>query len=296
MSKKLGKKYQYTLLGLLFAAFAGLLAFYLLNHSIAVLSPKGLIASKERNLIIIASLVSLIVVIPVFVMTFFIAWRYRASNTKATYHPDWDHNIKLETVWWLVPFILILVLSVITWNSSHQLDPSKPLGGDTRPMTIQVVALQWKWLFIYPDENIATVNYVRFPVNKPINFEITADAPMNSFWIPQLGSQIYAMSGMSTHLHLMANELGSFNGSSANISGRGFAGMKFIAESTSDENFNNWIQSVKRSPTTLTMDEYNNLALPSENNPLAYYSSPERGLYNEILVKFMRPITGNSGG
>ena len=130
---------------------------------------------------------SLIVVIPVYIMLFLFAWKYREGNTKAKYSPDWDHSALLETIWWTVPLLLITILSVVTWNSSHDLDPFRPLNSSVKPVKIQVVALQWKWLFIYPEQNIASVNYVEFPVNTPVDFEITADAPMNSFWIPQVG-------------------------------------------------------------------------------------------------------------
>ena len=176
---------------------------------------------------IFAALLSLVVVIPVFAMTIYIVWRYRESNQKAKYSPDWDHNSKVETIWWLIPTLLIVVLSVVTWNSSHSLDPFKPIKSSVKPLRVQVIALQWKWLFIYPEQGVASTNILELPVDRPINFEVTADAPMNSFWIPQLGGQIYAMAGMSTQLHLMASEAGTYAGASANLSGKGFAKMKF---------------------------------------------------------------------
>ncbi len=178
----------------------GLLVVLTGDHNFALLDPKGVVAQKERDLMVVAGLMTLVVVVPVFLLTFGIAWRYRATNTKAKYTPNWDHNIVLETIWWTVPTLLILILGGIIWKSSHELDPFKPLASTNEPMIIQVVALDWKWLFIYPDQQIATVNYVEFPENTPVQFHITADAPMNSFWIPQLGGQIYAMAGMSTQL------------------------------------------------------------------------------------------------
>ena len=215
-------KSKFIAIGLLILGAIAGVALLLHGHTIDVLVPKGTIAKKELDLLVTATLLMLIVVIPVFVLTFTIAWKYRASNTKAKYTPDWDHNRAIETVWWAIPFVLILILSVITWQSSHELDPFKPLASSKQPITIQVVALQWKWLFIYPEQHIATVNYVQFPVDTPVNFVITSDAPMNSFWIPQLGGQIYAMAGMSTQLHLMATDPGSYNGSSVTPQRTGF--------------------------------------------------------------------------
>lgn len=256
------------------------------GHGIAILNPAGVIAQKQRNLILFATLLSLIVILPVFALTFIIAWRYRASNIHARYMPEWDRSRLLESVWWGVPTLIILVLAVVTWKSSHDLDPFRPID-DGEPMTVQVVAMDWKWLFIYPGQNIATINYLQFPVNTPIRFEITSDAPMNSFWIPRLGGQIYAMSSMSTHLNLEAAKIGAYRGSSANISGRGFAGMNFLARATSQADFDAWVMSVKESPNSLTMEEYAKLSAPSENNTAVYYSSKADNLYNKIVSKYM---------
>lgn len=275
----------------LFVLAVVLAAFYLHNHNVAVLNPEGLIANKERRLIIIATALSMIVVIPVFAMTFGFAWKYRASNTrnKAEYRPDWGNSRLLETVWWGVPTLIIIFLSVLTWQSSHELDPYKPLNSSKKPVTIQVVSLQWKWLFIYPDQHVASVNFAQIPANTPINFEITSDAPMNSFWVPQLGGQIYAMTGMSTQLHLMANKAGSYKGSSANISGDGFAGMNFTVKAGSDQDFNAWVARAKQSAGPLTQQTYGELAKQSKNNPVSYYANVEDGLYDTIVMKYMEP-------
>jgi cytochrome o ubiquinol oxidase subunit 2 len=259
------------------------------NGHFALLNPQGMIALKERNLIIIPVLLMLCIVIPVYIMTFLIAWRYRAENHKAKYTPDKSANKLLELSWWIIPSIVVLIMAFITWRGAHDLDPVKPLNSDKKPITIQVVALQWKWLFIYPEQNIATVNYIQFPEKTPINFELTADAPMNSFWIPQLGGQMYAMAGMGTKLHLIADKPGEFSGSSAEISGGGFAGMKFVAKSTSQEDFESWVQSVKTSTNVLDSVTYNKLALPSEENPVAFYASADENLYNKIIMKFASP-------
>jgi cytochrome o ubiquinol oxidase subunit 2 len=273
-----------TLGGALAAAF-----WYLPGKSFPMLQPGGPIAGHERTLLLVSALLMLFVVIPVFAMTFVIAWRYRASNPKARYTPEWDHNHAAEAVWWAIPIVLIGIISVMTWISSHQLDPYKPIVSDAKPVHIQVVALDWKWLFIYPDQGIATVNYIQIPQNVPVAFDVTADAPMNAFWIPQLGSQIYAMPGMSTQLHLVADKLGTYAGSSVNISGEGFAGMKFQVKATSQADFDAWVAKTKKSPTHLDAFQYDKLVQPSQYNPPAFYSHPTAGLYDEVVMKYMMP-------
>lgn len=255
----------------------------------ALMDPQGIIAFQERNLIQTALLLMLFVVVPVIILTFVFAWKYRSSNTKARYSPNWEHDTIDEFIWWGFPFFIIFILSVITWNSTHELDPFRPLVSSEKPLTIQVVALNWKWLFIYPEQKIATVNFVQFPEKKPIDFQITADAPMNSFWIPQLGGQIYAMTGMSTHLHLMADNPGIFAGSSANFSGDGFSGMKFTAQASSQINFDTWVTQVKQSGNMLDYAEYAIMTEPSIYNKPHYYSFVEENLYDSIIAKFMLP-------
>ncbi len=285
----MGKKYKLFLL-CLGAIGLGLITTLAINLSRAdVLNPAGLIARKEFELLIFATLLMLVIVVPVLFMTFFIAWKYREGNKKARYTPEWDGNRKLETIWWGFPLVIILVLSVVTWQSSHELDPFKPIKAEAKTMTIQVVALQWKWLFIYPNEEIAMVNEVRFPADTPVKFEITSDAPMNSFWIPRLGGQMYAMSGMSTELNLMADKPGIYQGRSANISGEGFAGMKFNAVSMSQDEFDIWLSDIRLLPNTLDMKDYQELARPSTNNLPAYYSKVEKDLYNKTIMKYMAP-------
>lgn len=276
-----------SLLGLLIAVG---LARYFSSVNIPVLEPKGVVGLGERSLLITAVLLAAVVVIPLFVMLGFIAWKYREGNPRRTkYNPEFDHSFSLEAVWWLVPTAIILVLSIITWHSSYSLSPSKALASSQKPIVIQVIAMDWKWLFIYPGQNIASVNFVQFPVNRPVDFQITSDAPMNSFWIPQLGGQIYAMPGMSTELHLSANQIGSYNGSSANISGKGFAGMTFTARASSASDFNGWVDEAKASANQLNLGTYNKLGKPSSSNPIAYYSSAETGLYNYEVMKYIMP-------
>jgi cytochrome o ubiquinol oxidase subunit 2 len=285
----MNKKYKIGFIVLLFLALVALAGWYLQRTGVAVLSPAGPVARQERQLIIITVLLSLVVVVPVFIMLGAFAWKYREGNASARYTPEWDHSRLAETIWWLVPSALILILGVIIWDSSHTLDPFRPLASSTPPLTIQVVALDWKWLFIYPEQHIASVNFFQIPRDTPVAFQITADAPMNSFWIPRLGGQIYAMPGMATQLHLMATQDGNFYGSSANISGDGFADMRFVAKAGTTAEFDHWVNTVRQSPRDLSPDIYNGLAMPSTNSSVTYYTASNSGLFNSIINKYMVP-------
>jgi cytochrome o ubiquinol oxidase subunit 2 len=268
-------------------------AFYLRGANIPVLEPAGPIAFQERSVIFITLLLCAIVVIPVFVLLFWFAWKYRASSPEAhvQHRPDWDHaNIAFEFAWWLVPTAIIAVLSVVMWQSAHALDPYKPIPGNDS-LTIEVVALDWKWLFIYPAQGIASLNLLELPQNVPVTFKITADAPMNSFWIPQLGGQIMAMPGMVTQLNLLASKLGTYNGFSANISGEGFAGMTFKVNAVSANDFDAWVQSTQSSSTPLSLAAYTALAEPSEYNSPAQYAPVDGDLYADIVMKYMMPAS-----
>ena len=231
----------------------------------------------------------LIVVIPVFLMIFWFVVKYRAKNAKADYSPNWAHNTTIEVIVWTVPFILVAVLSVITWVTSHTLNPYKPLVSKVKPLTIDVVALNWKWLFIYPKQRIATVNFVQFPINTPINFRITADAPMNSFVIPQLGGQIYAMTGMTTKLHLITKHKGDYHGLSVNYSGDGFYNMKFMARASSHQAFKTWVDKVKQSSKSLDTVSYHQLAQWSKNSPVTLYGSVTKGMFKSIINHYTKP-------
>jgi cytochrome o ubiquinol oxidase subunit II len=253
----------------------------------AILDPKGQVGIDERNLLVTATVLMLLVVIPVIVMTLLFAWRYRASNKKARYEPNWSHSTAIEIVVWTIPCLIILVLGVLTWRSSHALDPYKPLQSDVKPVTIEAVSLDWKWLFIYPEQGIATVNEIAFPVDTPVNFKITSDSVMNSFFIPALGTQIYSMAGMETKLHLVANHIGDYPGISANYSGHGFSGMKFTAKATDPAAFDAWVAQVKTSQESLQAANYAELAKPSEKEPVRYYASVDPTLYQSIIDKYM---------
>lgn len=255
-----------------------------------LLDPRGPIAADEIHIMIISVVLMLLVIVPVIVMALVFAWRYRESNTKATYRPDWSHSTWIEVVCWTVPLIIIGVLGAITWVSSHELDPYRPIGDEDKTITIQAVALDWKWLFIYPQQNIATVNYVQVPVNVPVKFLITSEGPMNSLLIPQLAGQIYAMAGMQTKLHMIAKAPGDYLGLSANFSGEGFSDMKFTVRASTQESFNQWVRSVKESPLKLTPDEYSKLVKPSVNSPIVYYASANQSLFNTVVMKAMTPM------
>ena len=263
------------------------------SHVSPIFNPLGIIALQERNLMFLAISLMLVVVIPVFILALYVGMKYHANNTKAAYTPDWEHSSKLQFFIWGFPTVIICVLSGMVWIYAHKLDPHVALASQTKPITIQVVALRWKWLFIYPEQGIASLNYVAFPEKTPVHFELTAsDTPMNSFWIPQLGGQIYAMSGMATQTNLMADGVGEYRGSNAEISGDGFANMTFTAKSVSQSDFTTWVNSVKQSPQTLSLDTFNKLAKPNEDNKPAFYSSTEDNLYNTIVMKYMAHPTG----
>ena len=283
------KKLKSAFFALVLFGIVSIALVYLYSDKIAVLSPHGMIAERQSFLLMLATVLMLIVVVPTFLLTFFIAWRYQAGHKKAKYNPDWNHSHLAEAIWWGVPFIIIMILAVITWRSCHELDPFKPLQSDVRPIRIQAVALQWKWLFIYPDEGIATINVLKFPEKTPLNFEISADAPMNSFWLPDLGGQVYAMAGMSSKLHLIANEVGTYRGASSNISGEGFAGMVFTAEALEEEAYEAWLQDVQSSGHQLNIKEYQKLVAPTSYDPPQEYALTQTGLYDWIVMKYMTP-------
>lgn len=255
-------------------------------NAFAVLNPSGVIAFAERSLMVQAVLFMLIVAVPVYVLLFFFAWYYRAQNKKATYLPNWEHAKVDELIWWAIPLEIVLILGALTWTSTHALDPRKALSAEAPALVVQVVALDWKWLFLYPEQEVATVGYLRLPLNHPVRFEITADAPMNSFWIPSLSGQIYAMTGMVTALNVMASQEGVYEGGSANYSGDGFAHMRFAAEVSSQEEFQQWALSLKSSSRFLDFREYQALTLPSIEREPRYYSGFEPELFDSIVAKF----------
>jgi cytochrome o ubiquinol oxidase subunit 2 len=279
----------YAIAVFMFLSLLMLLVMYVHGDKFAVMDPKGWVAWRESQILVASMWMMLIVVLPVFVLTLIVIWRYRADNERAKYDPTVEDSKTAEALWWGIPTVLIIVFSVLTWVRSVELDPFRPLKSPVKPMTVQVVALQWKWLFIYPEQKLATVNYLQIPENTPIDFEITADAPMNAFWIPQLGGMIYAMPAMRTELHLIAQEVGKYFGCSANLSGSGFSEMHFMTNATSKEDFDQWVTESKKSTQTLTAEVYDKLAQPSEREPIATYVLGAEGLFNQILMKYMEP-------
>jgi cytochrome o ubiquinol oxidase subunit 2 len=268
------------------------------------MSPSGDIALQQRNLIITSLLLMLIIIVPVIVLTLLFAWRYRASNKAAAYDPEWNHSTMLELLIWSAPLLIIIALGALTWVSAHKLDPYRPLDrlsaghpvpAGVKPLVVDVVALDWKWLFIYPEQGIATVNELAAPVDRPIQFKITASTVMNSFFIPALAGQIYAMPGMETTLQAVINKPGEFEGLSANYSGAGFSGMHFKFHGMSDDAFAQWVQQAK-SGARLDRTEYLQLAQPSENDPVRRYSSVAPGLYESIVDGCVRGSQACMGG
>lgn len=255
-------------------------------NNLVLLFPSGAIALAERGLIFQATLFMLIVAVPVFGLIFFFAWWYRQGNTKAKYTPDWAHSNMEELIWWAIPLEIVLILGALTWGSTHELDPRRPLS-NVPPVVIEAVALEDKWLFIYPEEKIATVNYLQIPAGRPVLFKITADAPMNSFWIPALGGQMYAMTGMVNELNLIADKEGTFAGGSANYSGAGFVKMKFMTDAVSPNDFDSWVGEMQTKSLMLGQTEYEKLARPSEDTAPTSYGTIDPNLFDSIVMKFM---------
>lgn len=278
------KNIKFILAAFLTILITVLVIFFALRNDHALLiHPKGVMARSELELLATQILLMLIVIVPTFVVLFATVWK-RSEQPKSTpFHIN-------QPILWLIPTSVIAIMAVITWQAAHKLDPYRPLTSDDQPLTIQVVALDWKWLFIYPEQGIATVNFVQFPANIPIHFRLAADgSPMNSFWIPQLSGQIYSMSGMSTSLHLMADGPGSYTGRAAEINGKGYADMTFEVTSSSTSDFDNWVSDVKQSSQELTEATYNELIKPSIHHPVTFYSSVKKDLYHEIMMKYMAP-------
>ncbi len=253
-----------------------------------VTHPEGIIAHSQLKLIKTNIALMLLILVPTLLVTLFVAWKYRAHNSKV----ERNHRYRglTSALFWIIPSIVVVIMAVITWEATHELDPYKPLKSDVKPLAIQVIAINWKWLFIYPEQGIATINFVQFPEKTPINFSLAADgSPMNSFWIPQLSGQIYCMTGMVTPLHIMADGTGIYSGKAAEINGSGYASMNFVAKSVSRKDFDAWVQEVKKSPLQLTENVYKELLEPSEDHPVTYYSLVEGDLFNKNVMKYMHP-------
>lgn len=267
-------------------------AWFFVHHTFPVLQPSGEVGDKERNLIVFTVALSTVVVVPVFVLLAVFAIRYREGGG-GKYDGKLEGNRKAEIIWWAIPAVLIFIIATVTWRSSHALDPFKQLGDNT--LHIQVVALDWKWLFIYPGDNIARVNVVDIPAGQPVEFDITSDTVMTSFWVPSLGGQMYAMPGMQTKLNLEA-KAGNYNGVAANISGEGFADMTFTVHALPPAVYDDWVQTMHHVPNRLTTAEYDKLAKPSTLSPADVgmgkqytYGGVQPALYDTVINKYMTP-------
>lgn len=255
-------------------------------NQMTLLNPKGPIAEEEIFLIYIAFALMLFVVVPVFIMVIWFSIKYRASNKKASYKPKWAGSTKIEWAIWLVPVAIVVALSYFTWTRTFQLDPYLPIKHSEKAINIEVVSMDWGWLFIYPDYKLAIVNKLVFPANTPLNFKLTSSSVMTSFFIPQLGSQMYAMAGMQTQLNLMADTTGTFEGQNQEFSGPGYEDMHFRVISTTSKKFKKWVNEIKTSPDTLSFERYEQLIKPKLKYTITNFSSVETGLFDHILSRY----------
>ena len=265
-----------------------------------VLNPSGDIAAQQRDLLVTSVLLMLPVIVPVIALTIAFAWHYRHTNRKARYEPDWGHSMRLELVIWSAPLLIVICLGALTWVGTHRLDPYRPLDRiapgqpvpeNSEALEVNVVALDWKWLFIYPQYGVASVNELAVPINRPISLRITASSVMNSLYIPELAGQIYAMAGMETRLHAVLNEVGTSQGFSANYSGAGFSGMRFTLRGLTADDFGRWVSTARTARETLSRDTYLALEKPSESEPVRHYAAVDEHLYAAVLGMCVRPGT-----
>jgi cytochrome o ubiquinol oxidase subunit II len=257
-----------------------------------VMSPDGPIADVEKDLLVTAFVLMLIVVVPVYVMAIVFWTRYRASNTNADYAPNWGYSTLVDAVVWAVPALIVLAIGTLVWDYTHRLDPYKPIAG-SQPLEIQVIGEDWKWMFIYPEQNVATVNEVVLPIGRPVTFRITSDTVMNSFYIAGLAGQIYAMAGMETRLNVFADKPSSFTGRNTQYSGSGFADQQFPVKAVPESDFEAWVTVVRGSPNALDAGAYADFTKPSKKVPPAYFSGVEPGLFDRVIETYTGPMTGH---
>jgi cytochrome o ubiquinol oxidase subunit 2 len=254
-----------------------------------VLDPKGPIASADLQILLNSLGIMLAIVIPTILATLGVAYWFRSSNKRARYLPDFTYSGRLEMLVWSIPAMTVLLVGGVAWVGSHDLDPRKPIVSTAKPVRVQVVSLDWKWLFIYPEQGVASVNQLTIPVDTPVTFELTSSGVMNSFWVPQLGSQIYTMAGMVTRLHLQADRPGTYRGLSAQFSGDGFADMQFTVDAVPAENFARWVDETHSSGPELDAKTYADLAKPSQAVVPFTYRTVTSNLFDNILVSGMQP-------
>ena len=256
-----------------------------------ILDPQGPIGAAERTILIDSVAIMLAIVLPTIVAIFAFAFWFRASNKSATYRPEWAYSGRIELVVWSIPALTVMLLGGVTWLGAHQLDPAKPIEA-SRQLRIQVVSLDWKWLFIYPDQKVAAVNTLTVPAGAALTFDLTSASVMNAFFVPQLGSMIYTMNGMRSRLNLRADTAGTYQGLSAHFSGDGFPTMRFDVNVVDDVAFSDWTRSAAASSTTLNAGTYADLARQSANQPKAIYRLDDPNLFDEIVTQHLPPGPG----
>jgi len=257
-----------------------------------ILDPQGPIGAADKTILIDSLAIMLAIVLPTIAAIFAFAFWFRASNTKASYWPDWEYSGRIELVVWSIPALTVILLGGVAWIGSHQLDPAAPVEGTGSPIRIQVVSLDWKWLFIYPDQRIATVNTLTVPAGAPLHFELTSGSVMTAFFIPQFGSMIYTMNGMVTRLKLRADNEGTFQGLAAHFSGDGFPEMLFDVHVVPQAGFADWVASVSRNGRVLNADSYNRLARQSVETTKPTFRLDDPNLFEAIATQKIPPAPG----
>lgn len=260
----------------------------------ALLDPRGPIALAEKTILIDSLAIMLVIVVPTIVATLGFAWWFRASNQRARYRPEWHFSGGIELVVWSIPVMVVLLLGGVTWIGSHQLDPARPLNSAQAPIDIQVVSLDWKWLFIYPDQGVATVNELVVPAGVPLHFTLTSASVMNTFFVPQLGSMIYTMNGMATQLHLQTDGPGTYRGLSGHFSGDGFSDMHFEVRALEASQFDAWAQATHGASRVLNTSSYTALMQPATERQPTAYGSVEAGLFDKIVSQHIAPAPGGA--
>ena len=261
-----------------------------------ILDPQGPIGAADTAILIDSVAIMLAIVLPTIAAIFAFAFWFRASNTRARYLPNWEYSGRIELVVWSVPALTIILLGGVAWIGAHQLDPAKAVEGSAKPLTIQAVSLDWKWLFIYPDQRVATINTLTVPAGVPLRFELTSSSVMNVFFIPQFGSMIYTMNGMATQLNLRADRPGTFQGLSAHFSGDGFSDMHFDVHVVPSEQFSKWAQDASRAEKSLDELSYGEIAKPSMKSQPAVYRLADPQLFNSIVTQKLPPSPGAQAG
>jgi cytochrome o ubiquinol oxidase subunit 2 len=259
-------------------------------HAAGVPDAQGPVAAAERLILLNATGIMLVVVVPVIVATLAFAWWYRSTNSRATYSPDWSYSGRMELVVWSIPAMVVILLAAVAWTGSHLLDPARRLSAETKPLSIQVVSLDWKWLFIYPDQHVAAVNSLVVPAGTPIEFTLTSATVMNAFFVPQLGTQIYTMPGMATRVNLMASQPGDYPGLSSHFSGEGFSDMHFMVHAVSISDFSSWVARARMVGMALDTASYAALAGASSNVAPQTYGSVDPGIFGHIVETTAQPF------